>query len=103
MPLRDHFHPPLLDDPPWPSLATMWVAALTAELNATLARGEFTAAALVRSGWKVEREVRRPDPGALPPRFRQLPIVYPDVYEVQVAEAVRVRSSGVGAAGRSGE
>ena len=43
MPLLDHFHAPLLDDPPWSSLAMMWAAAMVAHLNRLLPRDDFRA------------------------------------------------------------
>lgn len=105
MPLLDHFHPPLLDDPPWTSLYTLWVAGVVRWLNRTLPAGEFRAFANVRLGPHVEADVaeyRRPgangtpaaDGGGVglapPPRPRpaaRFPLTLPDDLEVQVAES----------------
>lgn len=87
MPLRDHFQPPLLDRPPWPSLATMWVGSLTAALNAILPADDYTAYAHVKSGRKTEAEIdaRRRDLAAFGPPAR-VPLVIPDAAEVWVGE-----------------
>ncbi len=104
MPLRDHFRPPLLDDPPWPSLYTLWVGGLVRWLNRALPRGEFRAFANVSLGPQVEADVagyRRtgasgvhyaPADGGVatlptaPPALGRVPLVLPDDIEVQVAE-----------------
>ena len=106
MPLLDHFHPPLLDDPPWTSLYTLWVAGMVRRLNQTLPPGEFRAFANVRLGPHVEADVaeyRRtagdhtPAPGrnggastltlpAAPPAVASVPLIFPDDVEVQIAE-----------------
>ncbi|MBX9584174.1 MAG: hypothetical protein K2X87_28070 [Gemmataceae bacterium] len=105
MPLLDHFHPPLLDDPPWPSLYTLWVGGVVRRLNRTLPGGQFRAFANVRLGPHVEADVaeyRRPPANgtngpaggggvATQPRPRvapvaRFPLALPDDIEVQVAE-----------------
>src|SRR6478609_8304663 len=106
MPLLDHFHPPLLDDPPWTSLYTLWAAGVVRWLNQTLPTGEFRAYANVRLGAHVEADVaeyRRssangahaPEPGknggvatlpAAPPATASFPLALPDDIEVQIAE-----------------
>lgn len=87
MPLRDHFHPPLLDDPPWPSLATMWAGSLTAALNAALRADGYTAYANVKSALKTEGEfaARRRDLAALGPPAR-VAFVVPNYCEVWVGD-----------------
>jgi hypothetical protein len=106
MPLLDHFHPPLLDDPPWPSLYTLWASAVVRWLNQTLPAGEFRAFANVRLGTHVEADVaeyRRtqangnhpagPANGALatlpsaPPALARFPLALTDDIEVQIAES----------------
>lgn len=104
MPLRDHFHPPLLDDPPWPSLYTLWVGGVVRRLNRTLPPGEFRAFANVRLGPQVEADVveyRRTGTNGVhhpagvggvatlptaPPVLGRIPLALPDDVEVQVAE-----------------
>jgi hypothetical protein len=104
MPLRDHFHPPLLGDPPWPSLYTLWVGGVVRWLNRALPTGEFRAFANVRLGPQVEADVaeyRRtgangvdhpPADGgvatlpAAPPALGRVPLVLSDDIEVLVAE-----------------
>lgn len=107
MPLLDHFHPPLLDDPPWPSLYTLWASAVVRWLNQTLPAGEFRAFANVRLGAHVEADVaeyRRTQANgthaaephsngavatlpAAPPALASFPLVLTDDIEVQIAES----------------
>jgi len=104
MPLRDHFHPPLLAELPWTSLYTLWVGKVVGRLNRTLPGGEYRAFANLRLGPHVEADVaefRRtgtngfhhdPNTGgvatlsAAPPTLGRIPLVLPDDVEVQVAE-----------------
>lgn len=46
MPLLDHFRQPHSEDLPWTSFSTMWVAAVTGELNRALPRPRFRALAV---------------------------------------------------------
>ena len=106
MPLLDHFHAPLLDDPPWTSLYTLWVANVVRWLNRTLPASGFRAFANVRLGPHVEADVaeylRQPTNGApqsvngnggvatLPvatPATASFPFTLPDDVEVQIAES----------------
>jgi hypothetical protein len=107
MPLLDHFHPPLADDPPWNSLYTLWAAATVRWFNCTLPAGEFRAFANVRLGAHVEADVaeyRRlpangvpaPDPSqdggiatlpSAPPAMATFPLAATDDIEVQIAES----------------
>jgi hypothetical protein len=57
MPLLDHFHPPLKDNPPWTSINTLWVAELTRWLNRTLPRDVYQARAQTHLGSQVEADV----------------------------------------------
>lgn len=104
MPLRDHFHPPLLDDPPWSSLYTLWVGKVVSRLNGMLPQGGYRAYANVRLGPHVEADVaeyrRNPTNGvhhpagdggvatlpASPPGLGRIPLSLPDDVEVLVAE-----------------
>ena len=61
MPLRDHFHPPLLDLPPWSSIATTWAVTLMRWLNHTLPAGEFIAYPTIHLGTQVEADVAEYD------------------------------------------
>ncbi len=57
MPLRDHFHPPLLDRRPWESFHATWAGSLADALNAGgLPRG-YLALEHVRAGAAVEIDV----------------------------------------------
>lgn len=103
MPLRDHFHPPLVYDLPWPSFYTLWVGIVVRSLNQTLPKGEYRAFANLRLGPHVEADVaefRRTDtngahpPGdaggvatlpAAPATLGSVPLVFPDEIEVQIA------------------
>jgi len=107
MPLLDHFHPPLADDPPWNSLYTLWAAAVVRWLNGTLSPGEFRAFANVRRGAHVEADVaeyrRLPTNGVhatapsnnggvallpcAPPAMASFPLAATDDIEVQIAES----------------
>ena len=107
MPLLDHFHAPLLDDPPWSSLYTMWAASVVRWLNRTLPAGEFRAFANVRLGAQVEADVaefrRLPTNGhhatglageggvatvpSAPPAVAHFALSTPDDIEVQIAES----------------
>ena len=105
MPLLDHFHSPLPDDPPWPSLYTMWAAGVVRWLNRTLPAGEFRAFANVRLGSQVEADVaeyhRLPGNGTHDPAFNggiatvspappvvaSFALITPDDVEVQIAES----------------
>lgn len=105
MPLLDHFHPPLLDDPPWTSLYTLWVANVVRWLNRTLPASGFRAFANVRLGPHVEADVaeylRQPTNGvheptsangiatmpATLPATASFPFSLPDDVEVQIAES----------------
>ena len=107
MPLLDHFHMPLLDDPPWTSLYTLWAAAVVRWLNHTLPAGEFRAFANVRLGAHVEADVaeyrrlpangvHEPEPlsngtvatlPAAPPAMATFPLSATDDIEVQIAES----------------
>jgi hypothetical protein len=108
MPLLDHFHPPLLDNPPWTSLYTLWVGRVVAWLNRTLPQGEFRAFANARLGSHVEADVaeyaRQASNGngvyggsgtggtataaetEAPPVTASIPAVFPDDIEVQISE-----------------
>lgn len=57
MPLRDHFHPPLRDNPPWTSINTLWVAGLIRWLNRTLPKDVYQARAEARLGSAIEADV----------------------------------------------
>ncbi len=61
MPLLDHFHPPLLDLPPWSSIATTWAVTLMRWLNRTLPPGEFIAYPTIHLGTQVEADVAEYD------------------------------------------
>jgi hypothetical protein len=61
MPLRDHFHPPLYNRPPWSSITTMWAAGLVRWLNRTLPEGEFIAYPTLHLGTEVEAGVAEYD------------------------------------------
>jgi hypothetical protein len=105
MPLLDHFHRPLLDDPPWTSLYTMWAASVVRWLNQTLPAGEFRAFANVRLSTQVQADIaefRRANGHELqgsdrngavatlpeaPPAQASFPLVMPDDLEVQIAES----------------
>ncbi|MFO0805767.1 MAG: DUF4058 domain-containing protein [Gemmataceae bacterium] len=107
MPLLDHFHSPLLDDPPWTSLYTLWASAVVRWLNRTLPAGEFRAFANVRLGANVEADVaefrRLPENGMhsdplvnggglatlseAPPALASFPLAAIDDIEVQIAES----------------
>jgi hypothetical protein len=97
MPLRDHFHPPLADRPPWEAVATMWTSALVRWLNRTLPRGEYVAYPTVHLGPHVEADVAEYEVGggagrngavatlpAAPPAAFTVPAVFPDDIEVRV-------------------
>lgn len=101
MPLLDHFRPPLTQDLKWESFNTLWVASLVRWLNRTLPRDEFRAMAQVNLGSSVEADVaefrREPAPSGsrnwaistLPQvaaPTATLPAVFPDEFEVQVAD-----------------
>jgi hypothetical protein len=57
MPLRDHFHPPLKDNPPWTSINTLWIAGLIRWLNRTLPKDVYQARAEARLGSAIEADV----------------------------------------------
>jgi hypothetical protein len=98
MPLRDHFHSPLNNRPPWSSVTTMWAAELVRWLNRTLPEGEFIAYPTLHLGTEVEADVAEYDMRAngasangsvatlpeAPPAIATIPAVFPDDAEVRV-------------------
>lgn len=100
MPLRDHFHPPLKNRPPWSSVTTAWAMSLTRWLNRTLPVGEFIAYPTIHLGAQVEADVaeydKRTNGGSVngnggvatlteaPPVVGTFPIIFPDDIEVRV-------------------
>ena len=57
MPLLDHFHGPNVEELPWDSVSTLWIAAVVATLNQTLPRDRFRAFAKRHLGPQVEADV----------------------------------------------
>ena len=99
MPLRDHFHPPYYELPPWSSVATTWAVTLVRWLNSTLPSGEFVAYPTIHLGTQVEADVAEYDKGAngghvngggvatlpeAPPAILSLPAFFPDDIEIRV-------------------
>ncbi len=57
MPLRDHFHPPLSDEAPWPSLHGAWATFLMQQLNEGVLPAGYVAAQHVYVGDHLQVDV----------------------------------------------
>jgi hypothetical protein len=57
MPVRDHFHPPLLRRPPWATLHGLWIGHLTANLNRRWLPAGYRAELETRFGPDAEPDV----------------------------------------------
>jgi len=103
MPLQDHFHGPNVEELPWESVNTLWVAAVVAHLNQVLPQDRFRAFAKRHLGPQVEADVAEFESlhppaqanGAVatlpqtysPPAVHTIPAVFPDILEVRVADS----------------
>jgi hypothetical protein len=102
MPLLDHFHGTNVEELPWESVNTLWVAAVVAHLNQMLPRERFRAFAKRHLGPQVEADVAEfeslhpPANGNghvatmtqtyAPPAVHTAPAVFPDDIEVQITD-----------------
>jgi Protein of unknown function (DUF4058) len=103
MPLLDHFHGSNLEELPWESVNTLWIAAVVANLNQMLPQDRFRAFAKRHLGPQVEADVAEFESihstgsanGAVatlmetyaPPALVTAPAIFPDDIEVQIADA----------------
>jgi hypothetical protein len=101
MPLLDHFHTPLRDNPPWTSVNTFWVANLARWLNRNLPRDRYQARAHAHLGSQIEADVAEfePLPANGPPAgggvatlpqveaaLATIPAVFPDEFAVHLVD-----------------
>src|SRR5262245_14549938 len=103
MSLLDHFHGPNLEELPWESVNTLWIAAVVAHLNQVLPQDRFRAFAKRHLGPQVEADVAEFESlhptstqnGAVatlmetyaPPAIHTVPAIFPDDIEVQITDA----------------
>jgi hypothetical protein len=103
MPLLDHFHGPNVEELPWESVNTLWIAAVVANLNQLLPQDRFRAFAKRHLGPQVEADVAEFESlhppgnanGAVatlletyaPPAVHTIPAIFPDDIEVRISDA----------------
>ena len=103
MSLLDHFHGPNVEELPWESVNTLWVAAVVAHLNQTLPKDRFRAFAKRHLGPQVEADVAEfeslhPAGDAngtvstltqtyAPAAVHTIPAILPDILEIQITAA----------------
>src|SRR5262245_21287275 len=103
MPLLDHFHGPNVEELPWDSINTLWIAAVVAHLNQVLPQDRFRALAKRHLGTQVEADVAEfenvhPPSTAkggvatlpqtfAPPAAYTIPASFPDAVEVRISDA----------------
>lgn len=66
MPLLDHFHPPLLRNPPWEGVHSDWASSIAHQLNLRLLPKQYRAVPHVTMGGRVEVDVATADLGQTP-------------------------------------
>jgi hypothetical protein len=107
MPLLDHFHGPNVEELPWESVNTLWIAAVVAHLTQVLPQDRFRAFAKRHLGPQVEADVAefeslQPTGTAngpvatlmqtyAPPALHTIPAIFPDDIEIQIADATNRR------------
>lgn len=100
MPLLDHFRRPAIQRAPWPSLNTVWVAQVMAQLNALLPADRYAAFGRAHLGAEAEADISEfempgkwpagePDGGlAVAPPLATVETAVLDEFEVEVKDVV---------------
>lgn len=107
MPLLDHFHGANVEELPWESVNTLWIAAVVASLNQVLPQDRFRAFAKRHLGPQVEADVAEFESvhapsngnGAVatlprtyaPAAVHTIPAIFPDDIEVQITDSTNRR------------
>ena len=85
MPLRDHFHPPLLTQHRWESFHAVWATKIVGTLNRGVLPPRCLVEAQIHVGSRVEIDVADAFfPTSTPPLA--MPAIFPDEIEVQVLD-----------------